>query len=122
VRQPIGPVPHPRLGSVHAARPDGRAAVSQLAVAERRDGAALLDVRITTGRPHQIRIHCAWTGHPLAGDPLYAAGGGLLSGHPGLPGDGGYLLHAWRLRCAHPSGHGDLAVEAPVPAGLERAT
>ncbi len=122
VRQPIGPVPHPRLGSVHAARADGRAAVSRLAVAERRDGAALLDVRITTGRPHQIRIHCAWAGHPLVGDPLYAAGGGLQRDHPGLPGDGGYLLHAWRLQCAHPGGLGDLAVEAPVPAELGRAT
>ena len=39
---------------------------------------------------------------------------------PGLPGDGGYLLHAWRLRCAHPSGVGDLHVEAPVPPGLGR--
>ena len=96
--------------------------LSRLAVVERRDGAALLDVRITTGRPHQIRIHCACAGHPLVGDPLYAAGGGLQRDNPGLPGDGGYLLHAWRLRCAHPSGHGDLAVEAPLPAELGRAT
>ena len=78
-------------------------------------------VGITTGRPHQIRIHCACAGHPLQGDPLYVAGGQPRADDPGLPGDGGYLLHAWRLRCAHPSGDGDLQVEAPLPPGLRRA-
>jgi 23S rRNA pseudouridine1911/1915/1917 synthase len=121
VREPIGPVPHPRLGTVHAARAEGRASLSQLAVVERRAGAALLEVGITTGRPHQIRIHCACAGHPLQGDPLYVAGGQPRPDDPGLPGDGGYLLHAWRVRCAHPSGVGDLHLEAPVPPGLRRA-
>ena len=118
VRDPIGPVPHPRLGTVHAARADGRASLSRLAVVERRAGTALLAVGIATGRPHQIRIHCACAGHPLQGDPLYVAGGQPRADDPGLPGDGGYLLHAWRLRCAHPSGDGDLKVEAPLPPAL----
>jgi hypothetical protein len=38
-------------------------------------GSALLEVEIHTGRPHQIRIHMAWAGHPLVGDPLYGRGG-----------------------------------------------
>jgi 23S rRNA pseudouridine1911/1915/1917 synthase len=113
----IGPVPHPRLGTVHAAHAAGRPAHSQLRVLERRAATALLEVTITTGRPHQIRIHTAWAGHPLAGDPLYATGG-LPSRDPGLPGDGGYLLHAHRVTGPHPCGEGVLAIEAPPPPEL----
>ena len=122
VTTPIGPVPHPRLGTVHAARADGRPAHSRIEVVERRTEVTLVDVAITTGRPHQIRIHAAWTGHPLAGDPLYAPGGHPRHDAPGLPGDGGYHLHAWRLRCRHPNGRDELQLEAPVPAPLARTT
>ena len=114
----IGPVPHPRLGTVFAARDDGKPARSTVTVIERRDGATLCDVRIATGRAHQIRIHLAWAGHPLAGDPLFGVGGRPLADAPALPGDGGYLLHAHRLQCAHPDGNGVLDLEAPPPAAL----
>lgn len=113
----IGRVPHPRLGTVHAADAAGRPAHSQLRVLERRAATTLLEVAITTGRPHQIRIHAAWAGHPLAGNPLYVAGG-LPSGDPALPGDGGYLLHAHRVAGPHPRGHGELVIEAPPPPEL----
>jgi 23S rRNA pseudouridine1911/1915/1917 synthase len=119
---PIGPVPHPTLGTVHAARDDGRASHSVASVVERRAGTTLVDVRITTGRPHQIRIHLAAAGHPLAGDPLYAVGGGPRAVAPGLPGDGGYLLHAYRLTVAHPRGTGTLALEAPPPDPLSESS
>jgi 23S rRNA pseudouridine1911/1915/1917 synthase len=111
----IGRVPHARLGEVHAAHPDGRPAHSSLTVLERRDVTTLLDVRITTGRPHQIRIHAAWAGHPLAGDPLYGQGG--LPTGVALPGESGYLLHAHRVAGPHPRG-GELQIEAPPPAVL----
>lgn len=119
---PIGPVPHPRLGSVHAARPDGKPAVSHVRVLEARKDASLLEVSIETGRPHQIRIHLAWAGHPLVGDPLYGPGGVPLS-EPGLPGDPGYRLHAQRLALAHPTTGARLVIECPSPAPLsiERA-
>lgn len=115
---PIGPVPHPTLGTVHAARDDGRASHSVATVVDRRVGTTLVDVQITTGRPHQIRIHLAAAGHPLAGDPLYAVGGHPRAVAPGLPGDGGYLLHAHQLTLAHPRGTGLLHLEAAPPEAL----
>ena len=125
ITTPIGPVPHPTLGTVHAACAGGRSAHSVVTVVERRVAHppgevrhTLCDVRIITGRPHQIRIHLAAAGHPLAGDPVYAPGGQPRPDEPGLPGDGGYLLHAHRLRVARPDGTGALAFEALPPAGL----
>lgn len=114
VDTPIGPVPHPALGSVHAASAQGRPSRSHVRVLERRPGASLVEVHIETGRPHQIRIHMAACGHPLLGDPLYAPGGGLRDGDA-LPGDEGYLLHALRLTLPHPrTGHLlELACQAP---------
>ncbi|NLF32917.1 MAG: methyltransferase domain-containing protein [Planctomycetes bacterium] len=55
-------------------------------------GRSLLEVRLETGRRHQIRVHLAGTGHPIAGDGLY--GGGKA---PRL------MLHAWSLGFAHPT-------------------
>ena len=93
---PIGPVPHPRIGTVQAACEGGRPSHSVAAVLEHRHDQTLFSVEITTGRPHQIRIHLASAGHPLIGDSVYDAGGGIKQ-DPGLPGDGGYSLHAERL-------------------------
>lgn len=121
VTAPIGPVGHPRLGDVHATMAGGRAAHSDLRVVERRADTTLLDVDILTGRPHQIRIHTAWAGHPLAGDPLYAPGGGVRPDVPGLPGDLGYWLHAWQLSFTHPRTGAGVTVTAPPPTLLQTA-
>jgi 23S rRNA pseudouridine1911/1915/1917 synthase len=102
IATPIGPVPHALLGSIHAADPNGKPALSQVTVLERRTDSFLCDVRIATGRPHQIRIHLAAAGHPLVGDPLYAAGGLPLPDTRALPGDPGYHLHAAELSFRHP--------------------
>lgn len=99
----IGPVPHPVLGSVHAADPNGKPSLSRVTVLERYADSFLCDVRIETGRPHQIRIHLAAAGHPLVGDPLYAAGGLPAPGTCALPGDPGYLLHSAELSFLHPA-------------------
>jgi 23S rRNA pseudouridine1911/1915/1917 synthase len=116
---PIGPVPHPRLGHVHASSPRGKPAVSHVRVLEPRGGASLLEVSLETGRPHQIRIHLAWAGHPLMGDPLYDVGGVPLP-EPGLPGDAGYCLHAHRLSLDHPATGARLTLECAPPPELRR--
>lgn len=119
ITAPIGPVDHPRLGSVFAAHPNGKASRSIAKVVERRSSSTLFDVDILTGRPHQIRIHLAYIGYPLEGDQLYAAGGQPKLELPGLPGDGGYLLHAHYLSFKHPVTGETLQLEAPVPEALE---
>jgi 23S rRNA pseudouridine1911/1915/1917 synthase len=77
-----------------------------------------VDVEILTGRPHQIRIHLAWAGHPLVGDPLYGPGGTPLEGTQSLPGDPGYLLHAHRLELAHPRTGRPVFLECQPPPAL----
>ena len=72
-----------------------RPASSRLRLLKRCTQGDLVEVMITTGRPHQIRIHLAQIGSPLLGDPLYRADRTVdpLT----TPGDGGYLLHASSL-------------------------
>ena len=121
VEVPIGPVPHAALGTIHAASAAGKAARSHMKVIERREAVSLVEVRIETGRPHQIRIHAAACGHPLMGDPLYAAGGGARDATAALPGDTGYLLHAHRLGLPHPRTGRWLELECQPPPALRCA-
>lgn len=118
IETPIGPVPHPLLGSVYAAAPDGKPARSEVTLLERRDGCSLCDVAIDTGRPHQIRIHLASVGHPLLGDPLYLCGGRPSPDSAALPGDPGYLLHSAELRFCHPRSGQPTVISCPPPPEL----
>jgi 23S rRNA pseudouridine1911/1915/1917 synthase len=102
VNTPIGPVPHRLLKTIHASCPYGKAAHSYFRVLEHREASTLLEARITTGRPHQIRIHTAVAGHPLIGDPLYVTGGIPAENTCALPGDLGYHLHSTLLAFPHP--------------------
>jgi len=119
VQTPIGPIPHPTLGAVYAAAESGKPSRSDVVVLERRSGSSLVEVRIETGRPHQIRIHMAACGHPLVGDPLYAVGGGLRS--DATPGETGYRLHALRLELPHPLTGNPLVLACPPPLSLRTA-
>ncbi|WP_306591892.1 RluA family pseudouridine synthase [Geothrix sp. 21YS21S-4] len=120
VAAPIGPVPYAPLGVLHAASPEGRPSLSRVRVLERRGDASLVEVEILTGRPHQIRIHLAFAGHPLVGDPLYGPGGGPLPHTQAVPGDLGYLLHAGLLELPHPRTDEMLRLECQPPPMLRR--
>jgi 23S rRNA pseudouridine1911/1915/1917 synthase len=119
---PIGLVPHPLLGSVWAANPNGKPggkpSKSLAKVISRTTSTTTFEVSLYSGRPHQIRIHLASIGHPLVGDPLYGPTGQPLENLPGLPGDAGYLLHAQFLKFHHPITGEQINLEAPVPSGF----
>jgi 23S rRNA pseudouridine1911/1915/1917 synthase len=120
LRAPIGRDPvHRQRMSVRAGK--GREARTSWQLQEAFDGAALLRVRIHTGRTHQIRVHLASAGHPVAGDETY---GGRHSRRTAASEALGELtrpaLHAWRLSFVHPSSGQLLSFEAPLPADLER--
>jgi 23S rRNA pseudouridine1911/1915/1917 synthase len=83
-------------------------------------GNAVVEASIVTGRPHQIRIHLAFAGHPLVGDPLYVCGG-VPSSEPGLPGDPGYRLHAHRIVLDHPVTGARVEMECAPPPELQGA-
>lgn len=82
-----------------AVRSDGRPSVTHYETEELMRGAALLRVRLETGRTHQIRVHMAALRHPLVGDPLYGADP-VLAGRLGLERQ---WLHAIELGFEHPS-------------------
>jgi 23S rRNA pseudouridine1911/1915/1917 synthase len=121
---PIGLVPHPLIGSVWAAKSEGKPSRSLAKVISRsaynttNAGTTTFEVSLHSGRPHQIRIHLASIGHPLVGDPLYGSTGQPLENLPGLPGDGGYLLHAQFLKFQHPITGEQINLEAALPSGF----
>jgi 23S rRNA pseudouridine1911/1915/1917 synthase len=123
ISTPIGRRPHPLLGEIWCAAEAGDAnaltACSSLTLLERDREGDLVEVAIATGRPHQIRIHCAAVGAPLLGDPLYLPGG--LARPGALPGEGGYQLHAHRLRLLGPDGIA-LVLEGLPPEALRTPT
>ena len=116
VTEAIGAVSHPVSGSVAAALRDGRPSETRFRVVKRCRENAFLMAFLKTGRPHQIRIHLAFSGYPLAGEQFYETGG---TPRPGAvqPGEGDFLLHAWRLRFSHPITGKRLRVTASCPFG-----
>jgi 23S rRNA pseudouridine1911/1915/1917 synthase len=93
----------------------GRAAWSEYRVLRRFARFTLLEVRIGTGRTHQIRVHLSSIGHPVAGDTLYGAPA-KVEGRPPLA---RFFLHAHRIRFHHPSTSEEIVVESPLPVELE---
>ncbi|HEX4841862.1 MAG TPA: RluA family pseudouridine synthase [bacterium] len=105
---PIGRHPHHRTRM--AVVPRGRAAVTRYRVRKRFADHTLVEVQLVTGRTHQIRVHFAHLGYPVAGDPVYGRADDL--------GVGRQALHAFRLKFTHPTSGRALEFEAPLPADL----
>ncbi|VTS13800.1 RluA family pseudouridine synthase [Streptococcus pseudoporcinus] len=86
----------------------GKDAVTRFTVLERFDDYTLLELSLETGRTHQIRVHMAYIGHPVAGDPLYGS-------RKTLKGNGQFL-HAQTLGLTHPSSGELMTFSAEPPA------
>ncbi|MGE0255003.1 MAG: RluA family pseudouridine synthase [Alphaproteobacteria bacterium] len=110
----------------------GRAALTRYAV-ERRLGppdrplASLVACRLATGRTHQIRVHLAWRGHPVIGDPVYGgrAAGGRVAALPeparrAVAALGRQALHARKLALDHPASGERLTFDAPIPPDIRQ--
>jgi len=107
---PLGRHPRDRKRiSLHTTRP--RRAVTHFTVSRRLTGYTLLEVRLETGRTHQIRVHFAALGHPVAGDVVY----GPARRPEGLARQ---FLHAGHLEFAHPLSGAPLVFDAPLPDDL----
>ena len=92
---------------------DGLAAVTKVRVLANSDAFSLLEVRLMTGRTHQIRVHLAHAGHPILGDDKY----GDFELNRGLARQGvkRLMLHAKRLAFLHPATKSRLKLESPLP-------
>jgi 23S rRNA pseudouridine1911/1915/1917 synthase len=92
---------------------DAKRAVSHYKVRATRGGHSLVEVELRTGRKHQIRVHMAGLGCPVAGDKMYGA-----TTNPARR----LCLHAWRLVFTHPVTAAVVELESPLPAVLVRLT
>lgn len=91
---------------------DGKEAITHFKVLKRYNGFTLLEVKIETGRTHQIRVHLSEIGYPVVGDEVYSNGKNPF-------GVKGQMLHAEKLELKHPRTGKDLTFEAPVPKYFE---
>ncbi|KAF3334917.1 RNA pseudouridine synthase 5-like protein [Carex littledalei] len=140
ITQPIGLVKYAGVAQgLYVASSTGKSAMSKVHVLERdmQRNQTLVQVEIQSGRPHQIRIHLSYIGHPLLGDPLYCNGGmpkintadssnrsfaedgGYEKPVQPVPGDCGYHLHAHWLVLSHPASHERIRLVAPLPSLLQ---
>ncbi len=92
-------------------RPDGQYAVSRYEVLSTRNGLSLVKLLPETGRTHQLRVHMAYIGHPLAGDWLYGTEAPALIPRP--------ALHACALTLTHPVTGEVLHFTAPIPEDMQ---
>lgn len=106
IDMPIGRSPKDRKKM--AVRKEGKNAVTHFNVMKRYKGYTLLDIKIDTGRTHQIRVHLAEIGYPVVGDEVYSNGKNPFNVK-------GQMLHAKSLEFKHPITGEVLKLEAPLP-------
>ncbi|TJY43353.1 RluA family pseudouridine synthase [Cohnella pontilimi] len=111
---PLGRDPHDRKLFTVTDK-GGKRAVTHFAVTERFDDYTLVELKLETGRTHQIRVHMKYIGHPLVGDPVYGGRAGRTLGMSGQ------ALHAGVLGFVHPRTGKEMEFEVPIPADMEHA-
>ncbi len=106
-----------RVRVVSAQDPNGMRAITLVRVAKLVGPYSLLEVTIKTGRTHQIRVHLASLGYPIAGDQKYASDAqNKATAAVGLK---RMFLHAWRLKFIHPRTALPIELECPLPQELQ---
>ena len=110
IEAPIGRDPV-RRKSMTIGGSAAREARTHFKVLERLGDVTLVEVRLETGRTHQIRVHFLAIGHPVVGDPTYGRRDAL--------GLGRQFLHSARLTFVHPMTGAKVEVESPLPADLQ---
>jgi 23S rRNA pseudouridine1911/1915/1917 synthase len=113
IEAPIGRDPSHRTRM--AVVPEGRESVTGYRVRERLGAWTLLELDLVTGRTHQIRVHLAAIGHPLAGDPVYGNG----TSRRGPEGSTRLFLHSWRIELQSPTDGHLIRATAPLPPELQ---
>ncbi|MDG2018723.1 MAG: 23S rRNA pseudouridine(955/2504/2580) synthase RluC [Porticoccaceae bacterium] len=96
---------------------EGKASVTHFKIAETFDQATLLDIRLETGRTHQIRVHCQFSGQAIAGDPKY--GDSIFNQNMRGQGLKRLFLHANSLEFMHPISDERISVDAPLSNDLK---
>ena len=96
----------------------GKHAVTHYRTLERRDGCALIECRLETGRTHQVRVHLASIGHALVGDPVYGRTSSILRPILSRLGFRRQALHAAVLGFVHPATGAFHRFESPLPADM----
>ena len=95
-----------KVVEVERSSPGAQEARLHYRVVRRNPGTSLLEIRLETGRKHQIRVQCAAMGHPILGDSKYGSRRKFPSG---------IALHARRLSLLHPVRKEPWSIEAPLP-------
>lgn len=115
IDQPIGrhPIDRKKMAVVDELQ-GGRRAVTHWQIQERLGNYTLMLFTLETGRTHQIRVHSAFIGHPVVGDPVYSAGRSIGVNLAGQ------ALHAWRLRLQHPLTEAWIEASAEPPADFTK--
>lgn len=126
IDQPIGRHPYLRQKRAVTAT-HGKTAISDYRVLERFSRYSLLEVRLTTGRTHQIRVHMAHLQHPIVGDPLYGGRIQTLSPSQASSRLGQALqqfnrqaLHAYSLALSHPTTQSFHCWKTPLPQDMQQ--
>ena len=106
------PVNRKKMSVIQSTNLKSRTALTSYRVLKTFKNASLVEVKIKTGRTHQIRVHFSYLGHPLVGDTTYGGKKGLF--------EFGQLLHAAKIKFFHPSSGEIIELTAPLPQAMEQ--